>query len=554
MSVFSYHGPLLPDSPRYQGRQTDLKKLLRWCQGDVQHYGILLGARQSGKSSLFLRLEQRLTPTHVVSLTDFQALSEASPSRAFGFLAQDIARAFSYPDPGAELADGMTFMNFLAQVLDAHPGQRAVLLIEEMGALPVSTRFALANTLRAIFHARQRPNTRSLARLMVLVAGNMELYDLAYTDVSPFANICETHYLVDLPESDAVVLIQEGLAELDIPTEQGQALGHEIYAFAHGYPYLTQRLGAALEAALDDGQPLSQETIEQSAINLIESGNDTVLKHLKKVLEEHALLPAAQEAMENPPRFNRLEEDLARLELAGFLRPDSGLWQVRNPLFARALRSWLEADKKTRAHALQSGLVRLLNARGAPVGAGFLVSANRVLTCAHVVADALGLPDGAELTGQVTLDFPLLPGQPRMTARVQPLAAYQPGKVDDIAVLTIESGAPSVVRPLSLANPSDTWGRPFRVYGFPTGRDDGAWASGILRGPVSDGRIQLEDTKTTGYAVQPGFSGSPVWDESADGVIGMIVAADTEKNVKAAFMIPARELQKVLKAQVEQGA
>ncbi len=50
-------------------------------------------------------------------------------------------------------------------------------------------------------------------------------------------------------------------------------------------------------------------------------------------------------------------------------------------------------------------------------------------------------------------------------------------------------------------------------------------------------RLELIGINSTGYAIQPGFSGSPVWDEDARGVIGMIVAADTEKVAKATFMI-----------------
>jgi hypothetical protein len=550
MSIFYYHGPLLPDSPRYQGRQADLEKLLRWCQGDVQHYGILLGARQSGKSSLFLRLEKHLAETHLIALADFQALTDASPARAFGLLARQVACACEQPGPSPEITDGVHLTDFLSQVLESQPGKKAILLIEEMGALPRPSRFALANTLRAIFNARQRPGHRALARLMIIIAGNMELYDLAYTDVSPFANICETHYLVDLTESESIALIQDGLAELEIPTEQGHAFGKSIYNLVHGYPYLTQRLGYALECALDEDRLLATEIIEQAATELVISGRDTVLKHLKKVLDEHALMPAALSALEKPIRFNRLDEDLARLELAGFLRPDAGFWYVRNSLFARAFHAWLENDQKSESAILQRGLVRILDQHGSPVGAGFLVAGKRILTCAHVAAEALGFPDGSAPSGTLQLDFPLLEKSTRLTAHVQPAQTYQPGKVDDVLVLDLLDEPPGGARALMFANQSETWGKSFRVCGFPVGRDDGAWASGVLRGPVSDGRIQLEDTKATGYAIQPGFSGSPVWYEAAGGVIGMVVAADTEKNVKAAFMIPSRELQKILKAQI----
>lgn len=41
--------------------------------------------------------------------------------------------------------------------------------------------------------------------------------------------------------------------------------------------------------------------------------------------------------------------------------------------------------------ALDSSLVRIYSNGGNVVGAGFLVSQQRILTCAHVIADALGI-------------------------------------------------------------------------------------------------------------------------------------------------------------------
>lgn len=48
--------------------------------------------------------------------------------------------------------------------------------------------------------------------------------------------------------------------------------------------------------------------------------------------------------------------------------------------------------------------------------------------------------------------------------------------------------------------------------------------------------------KQTGYFVTPGFSGGPAWDETLDGVVGMIVAADTSPGVRVAFIIPVDRL------------
>jgi len=75
--------------------------------------------------------------------------------------------------------------------------------------------------------------------------------------------------------------------------------------------------------------------------------------------------------------------------------------------------------------------------------------------------------------------------------------------------------------------------------GFPDGHPDGVYASGVLRGRQATGWIQIEDVKETGYRVEPGFRGTPVWDERLKGVVGMAVAAGTRPEVRVACTIPA---------------
>gem|GEM_PF-1197786 len=177
------------------------------------------------------------------------------------------------------------------------------------------------------------------------------------------------------------------------------------------------------------------------------------------------------------------------------------------------------------------------------VGSGFLAGEREVLTCAHVVTCALDLPDDTPEPppGQVSLDFPLLaPGQ-RLAARV---ARWRPQ--DDIAVLELESAPPAGAEPAPLAEGGDLWGHPFRAFGFPAGHPEGVWASGVVRGPTTPGWLQIEDTKETGYRVQPGFSGAPVWDDNLGGVVGMVAAAEGDPSVRAAFIIPAALLSKIV--------
>jgi len=137
----------------------------------------------------------------------------------------------------------------------------------------------------------------------------------------------------------------------------------------------------------------------------------------------------------------------------------------------------------------------------------------------------------------VYLDFPLVAPGSILTAWV---ICWQ--IESDIAGLELDSDPPAGAQPVRLVRTEDLWLHAFRVFGFPSGYDDGVWASGVLRARNVAGWVQIEGVRETGYWVQPGFSGTPVWDEQLNGVAGMTVAADIRHEVKAAFMIPTNLL------------
>lgn len=197
---------------------------------------------------------------------------------------------------------------------------------------------------------------------------------------------------------------------------------------------------------------------------------------------------------------------------------------------------------------LESSIVRIYSRSGEVIGAGFLVSSQQVLTCAHVVADALEIErETAEMPdAEVNLDFPILAPGRLLKAKVVFWRPVNPNELEeDIAGLELESSPPNTARPARLVTSEDLWGHPFRVLGFPAGKSYGAEASGVLRGQMANGWVQLEDVKQPGYRLEPGFSGAPVWDEELQGVAGMAVAADKDRpEVKAAFIIPTNQLAK----------
>ena len=87
--------------------------------------------------------------------------------------------------------------------------------------------------------------------------------------------------------------------------------------------------------------------------------------------------------------------------------------------------------------SLEASLVRIHTADGHVVGAGFLVGERHILTCAHVVAGALGLIDDTPEKPQapVSLDVPQVALGQLLTARVVLWRPPLPDGDDDIAGL-----------------------------------------------------------------------------------------------------------------------
>jgi hypothetical protein len=195
---------------------------------------------------------------------------------------------------------------------------------------------------------------------------------------------------------------------------------------------------------------------------------------------------------------------------------------------------------------LELCVVRIYSTSDTVVGAGFLVSQKYILTCAHVVAYALGIArKTVEMPDvEICVDFPMLAAKQLFKAKVVFWRPVNPDQfVEDIAGLELDNSPPEAAQPARLITSEDFWGHPFQVLGFPAKQSNGAWASGELRAGIGNGWVQIEDVKQAGYRLEPGFSGAPIWDEKLEGVVGMAVAADSNRpETKAGFMIPIKVL------------
>ncbi|MEL7005668.1 MAG: serine protease, partial [Bacteroidota bacterium] len=191
------------------------------------------------------------------------------------------------------------------------------------------------------------------------------------------------------------------------------------------------------------------------------------------------------------------------------------------------------------------------------VGTGFLIAEQYLLTCAHVIASALGI-DGKTYEipqGVVFLDFPFLDFESdskknkKFRARVAYWLPEDPhcNQVEDIAGLYLLEPLSYKLEPARMKSIEDFHSleilkrHHLRIFGFPEVPGKEAYAV-PASAPLANRWIQIQDTYETGPSLKEGFSGSPVWDEQLQGIVGMVLAKDTEPNRKIAYMIPRRDL------------
>ncbi|MBT2417457.1 tetratricopeptide repeat protein [Streptomyces sp. ISL-22] len=173
--------------------------------------------------------------------------------------------------------------------------------------------------------------------------------------------------------------------------------------------------------------------------------------------------------------------------------------------------------------------VRVSDPAGTICGAGVYLGRDLVLTCAHVVADALRIGPGEAPDGRVSVEFLGTAAPAPIAATVAeggwwPVGERQEG---DAAVLRLMAPAPAEAAPAPLTT---DWRRGDTVwaYGYPRHRDlsAGVHASATVTGEtMGTGWVQLNDRHSSGVEIQQGFSGGGVSDADGGKVFGIVVLA-----------------------------
>lgn len=333
--TFQYYGPLDPSSCLYQPRIgmatndgqeiSNLSKFIEDACLDASHDGVrsyftISGSRQSGKTSTLLDISQRIKAAGGYTCwLDFQRAYGATPGQSVTFTARQILRAI--PELGASVTipdkfenDGYEFDHWLWE-LPLPEGKPVVLLMEELGALPAESRKVLAGLLRGAFTNR---NDTPWNKVVLVLFGGVELYEMVSIEVSPFRNICVNISLLDLDPGAALSLVAAGFGQAgSFDTARLEKLAQSIYAQASGHPYLTQYLG---DKALDYYKKNKSLPIDiQSVLSKLRVENSEYFDYLYQSIQKYNLTEVTKSLLPKKAKFHPDKIAIHRLELLGVL-------------------------------------------------------------------------------------------------------------------------------------------------------------------------------------------------------------------------------------------
>jgi hypothetical protein len=199
----------------------------------------------------------------------------------------------------------------------------------------------------------------------------------------------------------------------------------------------------------------------------------------------------------------------------------------------------------------ERAIVRVFNVKGVTVGTGFLVAHGYVLTCAHVVLQAMGIDKDkfiaypSKPTEVIILDFPVVAPSKKINAEVVSWLPYD-SESEDVAGLKLLGETPENVKPILMADITQEHSND--IYFACSFASSGGTRSTdyIYNGSSTGNRLRFTKAQTVGNdTIGQGFSGAPMWNNTRYAVVGMLATAQETKG--KAYAISRKSLELFLK-------
>jgi hypothetical protein len=305
-------------------------------------YITLVEPRQHGKTSLINRIIGEFSPQGFsFALCDLMAakVSDASCAAWYTSLGLRILGLLDFipgdrcPVPPTDSSSWETFLAAIAQEA-MRAGRGAVIVLDEIGAMPVEWATDFFSIIRSTYTTRQScPHWRNLT---FIIAGAFNPRDLIKEKSVSNFNIDQRVTLDDFGEAQVRWLIDRA----GLPHAEVEATARRIQHWADGQPYLTQYLCQAFASGRDDGPGPIEAGVDRS-VEAFFREDTSHLARIVELAEDPDLMAYARKITgSTPSRFSPGVND-KQFRLANILgvikASPEGLCQIRNRIYQRAL-------------------------------------------------------------------------------------------------------------------------------------------------------------------------------------------------------------------------
>ena len=335
---FQIRGPITAAEESVYIERVQDREVLSYLHG--ANYITVLGARQTGKTSLLYHLIQQL-PADQYSpiLIDLSPVRDADKGQFYRFVSGRIAAQLGLDDAvqmeSSNAPSQIEFQDFIKRVAEhIGPSKRIVIMLDEFEAVPDDLREGFFGTIRTFYN--ERGIQEEFARYLFILAGATDPNTLIAPDsgLSPF-NISQKVYLLDFDLQGIEEMVQHmGISSADT----AKSVAASIFAQTQGHPNLSSKLclfvkehpGTSIDAAVESIINSGDENIYRVVEGLKRSPEET--RWVEKIVRQEESL-----------KFDRSSALVTQMELQGLIRRDAaGNCAIRNPMYEAVCRNQLK--------------------------------------------------------------------------------------------------------------------------------------------------------------------------------------------------------------------
>jgi len=316
---------------------------------------VLLGPRQHGKTSVLIRIRERLRDSFNIpcALIDLSAVAPAAEyAQHLRIVSERIAISMGVP-LRTEVPDNTDLSAWLSTLVLPERKPVVVMIDEAAGGVSKLFRETFYGQIRSISTERAYSSSGSLPnRICFIFAGTFRPESLVDPRNSPF-NVCR--------EIESDDLSAEGAATLwrNVTGFEGQDVANAVLDEVGGQPFLIQYLYSKTSAASAHRDRLA---VLSSAIRELHRTGDSHLRSLfshitnDPVLTSHLRRLCADGRLPSPV----IDADLRFMCVLGLAKATEGGTVFRNKLYENAAKGYLKEQLRQRDASLHNDLVNRL--------------------------------------------------------------------------------------------------------------------------------------------------------------------------------------------------